>query len=132
MSKILSIIIPTRNRQIYCIKSILSIIVDIDHRCEIVVQDNSSDDSLRKLISDLNNNSVVYNYNSKPLSFVDNFEEALNLSSGEYFIVLGDDDSTTKDILPIVEWMKKENIESVSSSFVVDYIWPNDKIFSRR
>ena len=59
---------------------------------------------------------------------IDNFEEALNISTGDYFIILGDDDSTTKDILSIVEWMERENIESVSSSFVVDYIWPNDQI----
>ncbi len=102
--------------------------VDIDDRCEIVVQDNSSDDSLQKMILALEDERIVYNYNSKALSFIDNFEEALNLSIGEFFIVLGDDDSITKDILPIVEWMKKESIESVSSSFIVDYIWPNDKI----
>ncbi|MFW2136098.1 glycosyltransferase family 2 protein [Chryseobacterium sp. TY4] len=128
MSKLLSIIIPTRNRQIYCIESIQSILPDIDNRCEIVIQDNSSDNSLRTAIESLNNENIVYNYNSKPLSFIDNFEEAINLSTGKYFIVLGDDDSTTKDIVPIVEWMERENIESLSSSFVVDYIWPNDNI----
>lgn len=128
MNKLLSIIIPTRNRQVYCVESIKSIITDIDDRCEIVIQDNSSDSSLKDMISELNANNIVYNYNSDPLSFIDNFEEALNLSTGEYFIILGDDDSTTKDIVPIVEWMKKNGIESLSSSFVVDYIWKNDKI----
>lgn len=128
MSKLLSVIIPTKNRQVYCIESIKSILIDIDYRCEIVVQDNSTDDSLKQMIIGLNNINIIYNYNSKPLSFIDNFEEALNLSSGKYFIVLGDDDSTTKDILTIVEWMQREDIESLASSFVVDYIWPNDQI----
>ena len=128
MSKLLSIIIPTRNRQVYCVESIKSILMDIDHRCEIIVQDNSSDNRLHQMLDILNNELIVYNYNSAPLSFIDNFEEALNISTGDYFIILGDDDSTTKDILSIVEWMERENIESVSSSFVVDYIWPNDQI----
>lgn len=127
MSKLLSIIIPTKNRQIYCKESVLSILTDIDDRCEIVIKDNSDDDSLRNELLKMDAR-IVYNYNSKPLSFVDNFEEALMLSHGKYFIILGDDDSTTKDILPIVEWMERENIESVSSDDVVDYVWPNDNI----
>lgn len=128
MSKLLSIIIPTRNRQIYCIESIQSILPDIDDRCEIVIQDNSSNNYLEGLVEALNNSNIIYKYNSTPKSFIDNFEEAVSLSTGKYFIILGDDDSTTKDIIPIVEWMDKEGIESLSSSFVVDYIWPNDKI----
>lgn len=128
MNKLLSIIIPTRNRQVYCIESLKSILVDIDERCEIVIQDNSNNNSLETLIKELNSNHIVYNYNKAALSFIDNFEEALMLSKGKYFIILGDDDSTTKDILPIVEWMDRENIESISSSYVVDYIWPNDNI----
>ena len=125
---LLSIIIPTKNRQNYCFEAIKSILFDLDERCEIIVQDNSNDKTLEELLRNLNDNRIVYNYLSKPLSFVDNFEEALMQSSGKYFIVLGDDDSTTKDILKIVDWMEKNDIESVSSSIVVDYIWPNADI----
>ncbi|MGJ1535280.1 glycosyltransferase family 2 protein [Sphingobacterium multivorum] len=132
MNKLLSIIIPTKNRQVYCIESIKSILNDIDDRCEIVIQDNSDDQSLKKLIDTLKSPIVKYNYNAVPLSFVDNFEMALELSTGRFFIILGDDDSTTKDILPIVEWMEKEGVESVSSRNVVDYIWPNEHISKYR
>lgn len=45
MNKLLSIIIPTKNRQVYCIESIQSILEDIDEQCEIIIQDNSTDDS---------------------------------------------------------------------------------------
>lgn len=128
MSKLLSIIIPTKNRQVYCLESLKSILPDIDESCEIIIQDNSDNDTLKDLVKSLNRNNIIYNYNSIPLSFIDNFEGALNLSSGKYFIILGDDDSTTKDILPITRWMEKENIESVSSTLVVDYTWPNDEI----
>ena len=128
MNKLLSIIIPTKNRQIYCWESLKSILHDIDDSCEIVVQDNSDNDSLKELVKSLNSSIIVYNYNSKPQSFIDNFEAALSLSSGRYFIILGDDDSTTKDILPITQWMEKENIESITSTLVVDYTWPNSNI----
>lgn len=128
MSKLLSIIIPTRNRQVYCLDSVKSILNDIDEHCEIIIQDNSSDDSLQNMLSVLNCERIVYNYTELPLSFIDNFEKALLSSSGKFFIILGDDDSVTKDIIPIVQWMDREDIESLSSTFVVDYIWPNDKI----
>lgn len=128
MNKLLSVVIPTKNRQVYCLESAQSILEDLDSRCEIVIQDNSEDDSLKKDIERLNDSRIVYNYNSQPLSFIDNFEQALNLSNGEYFIILGDDDSTTKDIVKVVEWMQSNNIESVACSKVIDYIWPNEKI----
>ncbi len=128
MNKLLSIIVPTRNRQIYCIDAVKTILKDIDGTCELVIQDNSSDDRLRKDLEVLADDRIIYNYNPKPLSFIDNFEEALEISNGDFFIVLGDDDSTTKDIIKVVEWMKKNNVDSVVPTKVVDYIWPNSKI----
>lgn len=128
MNKLLSIIVPTRNRQIYCIDAVKTILKDIDGTCELVIQDNSSDDRLRKDLEVLADDRIIYNYNPKPLSFIDNFEEALEISNGDFFIVLGDDDSTTKDIIKVVEWMKKNNVDSVAPTKVVDYIWPNSKI----
>ena len=128
MNKLLSVIVPTKNRQIYCIDAVKTILQDLDERCELVIQDNSSDNCLKKQLEALADSRIVYNYNPQPLSFIDNFEEALDLSNGDFFIVLGDDDSTTKDIIEIVEWMQENNVDSVASTKVVDYIWPNSTI----
>lgn len=128
MNKLLSVIVPTRNRQIYCIEAVKTILQDLDERCELVIQDNSSDDRLKKQVENLADDRIVYNYNARPLSFIDNFEEALDLSKGDFFIVLGDDDSTTKDTIRVVEWMQENSIDSVASTKVVDYIWPNTTI----
>lgn len=128
MNKLLSIIIPTKNRQVYCIESIQSILEDIDEQCEIIIQDNSTDDSLSNMIKGLEVKNIIYNYIPEPLSFVENFEQALTLSSGKYFMILGDDDSTTKDTLYLVKWMDEKGIESIASSNVVEYVWPNEKI----
>ena len=89
MNKLLSIIIPTKNRQVYCIESIQSILEDIDEQCEIIIQDNSTDDSLSNMIKGLKVKNIIYNYIPEPLSFVENFEQALTLSSGKYFMILG-------------------------------------------
>ena len=46
MKYLLSVVIPTRNRQKYAIDSILQIQRVTDERVQIVVQDNSDDSSL--------------------------------------------------------------------------------------
>lgn len=128
MNKLLSVVVPTKNRQIYCIDAVKTILQDLDERCELIIQDNSSDNSLKDKLESLADDRIVYNYNARPLSFIDNFEEALNLSNGEFFLVLGDDDSTTKDTIRVVEWMQENNADSIASTKVVDYIWPNSSI----
>lgn len=128
MNKLLSIIIPTRNRQVYCLESVISILKELDGNCELVIQDNSSNNSLKQQIEDLEDLRIVYNHNPVQLSFIDNFEEALNFSTGNFFCILGDDDSVTKDIMRLVKWMDKNGIESLSSTRVIDYIWPNNTI----
>lgn len=125
---LLSIIIPTKNRQVYCLESIKNILKNIDYNCEIVIQDNSDNNSLKNMISQINDERLIYHYYSFPISFIDNFEKAISFSEGEYFIILGDDDTVTKDIIILVNWMKNNNIESVAGKSVVDYIWPNNYI----
>ena len=43
---LLSIIIPTKNRQVYCLKSIRQILGVVSKDVEIIVQYNSDDNSL--------------------------------------------------------------------------------------
>ena len=50
MKYLLSVVIPTRNRQKYAIDSILQIQRVTDERVQIVVQDNSDDCSLEDMI----------------------------------------------------------------------------------
>ena len=47
---ILSIAIPTRNRQLYAVESIRTILSIIDNDIEVVVQDNSDDSSLESML----------------------------------------------------------------------------------
>lgn len=125
---LLSIIIATRNRQQYCLESIESILIELTENCELVIQDNSSDNSLESSIQKINDSRIRYNYNPRVLSFIDNFEEALTISIGKYFCILGDDDSILGNIIDVVNWMENENIDTVSSKRVVDYFWPNNEI----
>ena len=100
---LLSIIIPTKNRQVYCLKSIRQILGVVSKDVEIIVQDNSDDNSLSEEFKSQEFEMVKYNYHSGVLSFVDNFSEAVSLCSGKYVCMIGDDDG----VLPIIEKVTK-------------------------
>ena len=124
--KKLSIIIPTRNRQIYankCVRTILSINSD---NFEVVVHDNSTDTSLRDMLQDvIDNPKLKYAYSSENLSFCSNFEKSVELSSGDYVIMIGDDDCVLPAIVDLANVMRDKGIESVLFPTENSYYWPN-------
>ena len=65
MDYLLSIIIPTRNRNYYCLEAVKEIIEVCNilktNQIEIVIQDNSDRDSLRESLTSLNANNIKYN-----------------------------------------------------------------------
>lgn len=125
-SEKLSIIIPTKNRQEYayqCVKTIL----DFDRSdVEIVIQDNSDDTSLKNRLQGLLNDSrLVYNHNSEVLSFCANFERAVEIASGDYIIMIGDDDCVVPQICELIHYLRKNNIDAATYSTDTTYKWPN-------
>lgn len=122
---LLSIIIPTRNRQKYCKAAVEQILQHCWDNVQICVQDNSEDDSLRGWIDSLQNNNVVYNYHPGTLSFVDNFSEAVSLAQGEYLCMIGDDDGILSTIFRLIEEMKLHNADAAIPSLSFIYFWPS-------
>lgn len=124
MSKLLSVIIPTRNRQFYAFEVIQQILeLDVEG-VEIVVQDNSDSNDLKCLIEGLSASNVKYNYTAHQLSFVDNFSKAIELASGDYLTIIGDDDFITPDIVTVAQWAKENGIEAVKPEYNAVYRWP--------
>lgn len=124
---LLSIIIPSRNRQKYaisCIKSILSI---NDYRFELVVHDNSDDNKLEALInSEVYDSRLRYIYDSSPMSTVHNFNKAMEYVNGEYLCFIGDDDGVNQEIIEISHWAKIKNLDAVIERTRIGYSWPTD------
>lgn len=126
MKYILSIIIPTKNRQKYCLAAIRQILSLNLSEIEICIQDNSDTDILRNEISSITSENIVYNYHEGVLSFVDNFSEAVSLSHGEYLCMIGDDDGILPSIMDMVRFMKGKGIDSLIPSLGAVYYWPSD------
>jgi glycosyltransferase involved in cell wall biosynthesis len=106
------------------VKSLLA----IDYDLQVVVSDNSDNETLRDLIvPSLFDERLVYRHTLGELSAVENFDLALSLVTGDYVSFIGDDDIIGPEFLEIVEFAKTENYDAVfyrSKSRVIHYFWP--------
>lgn len=125
---LLSIIIPTKNRQYYCLHSVKQILSCYGEKVEIVVQDNSDNNSLCNQINDLHCENVVYNYKPGVLSFVDNFDIAIGLATGKYLMLIGDDDGVTSLALQATAWADARDISSIRPCLNFVYFWPGSQV----
>ena len=129
-SPLLSIIIPTRNRQKYAISAITSILSISTPDLELVVQDNSDSRDLEEYIrNNINDTRLRYNYTSTPLSFIDNFDAAVSLASGKYLCLIGDDDGVNPEIIEATRWADMNDIDALlRRSGIATYIWPEPEV----
>lgn len=110
---LLSICIPTWNRAQFLKLSLDSIkeqLKDIDdNKLEILVSDNCSTDSTSELIKSYINDgmSIRYNCNKENIGYDGNFLKCIQLATGKYILLLGDDDilllGTIKYLISILE-----------------------------
>src|SRR5690349_17226070 len=105
MIPLLSIVIATKNRQKYAIHAVESILSLNDDRIEVVIQDNSDIADLSSRLSKFKSDSrLKYRYTPPPFSSIDNFNAAVELSSGEYVCLIGDDDGINPEIIESTLW----------------------------
>lgn len=122
-----SIVIPTRNRHEtlpYAIKTVLQ--QDFEDY-EIIVSDNSDPDNdlSQKAVADFASEKIRYFRTPKPLAMHDNWEYAMEQTTGEFIAYIGDDDglmpNCLKDVFSIVNESK---IDVVKSNWVA-FVWQN-------
>ncbi len=122
---LLSIIIPTRNRVPYAISAMRSILEISDPRLELAVQDNGESRELEQWIqANLKDARLRYAYCAKPLSFIDNFNAAVELTTGEYLCLIGDDDGVNPEIMEAAAWAKSGNLDALAVATKTNYFWP--------
>ena len=111
-SILLSIIVPTRNRDAYlrdCLDSLCNI---NSNSVEFVVHDNSTDKS--SLHFENIDSRIRYIHNSSKLSINENFELALDYAKGKYVAFIGDDDGVNINIMAFVEFAHKQGLKAVA------------------
>ena len=125
---LLSIVIPTRNRQKFaevCVDSLLSI---PDDDLEVVIQDNSDTEKLGEYFrSHVQDSRLRYHYSSGPLSIIHNFEAAARVATGHYLCFIGDDDSVNPEIMDAARWAMSNDIDTLKPASNAFYLWPGSK-----
>jgi len=126
---ILSIIIPTRNRNSYAIAAANQVLENTTSEVQVVLQDNSDQIGLINYFKDsIYIDRIKYNYSPQLLSFVDNFSKGVEIADGEYLCMIGDDDGINPEIEQVVKWAKKNSVEAISPIVSLNYIWPGTGI----
>jgi len=122
---LLSIVIPTRNRSLYAISAIQSVLEIPDPRLELVVQDNSDSRELESYVDEnIKDIRFRYRYTPPPLSYIDNFNAAVGLATGDYVCLIGDDDGVNPEIVEAASWAKSEGVDSLAVRTRLSYYWP--------
>ncbi len=130
MSYLLSVVIPTKDRYIY-LKECLKTLVDLkSEELEIVVQDNTLDNSeIVSYIQELNWSHIKYFHSTENLSQTGNSDYAIKNATGEYCCYIGDDDSLTVAALEYTRYLRQNNMKACVCN-VATYHWP-DVVFEK-
>jgi hypothetical protein len=128
---LLSIVIATRNRIPTAISAIESILSINDARLELVIQDNSDFQDLQSFVHEnIKDSRLRYRYDAKPMSMVGNFNASMELATGEYVCLIGDDDGVNPEILDATAWAKSEGLDSLGIRQTAHYLWPGTGLSS--
>lgn len=121
---LLSIVVPTRNRQDCALSLARSLHASTESSFELVLHDNSDDDSLGRAIADLGDARLRYIHSSEKLNMHENFSRAIANARGAYLCGLGDDDGIlVEPALRIVEQAQVEGVDAVLTA-IRSFLWP--------
>ena len=90
-----SFLIPSRNRLELLRHAVDSIQRQGIQNYEIVIADNASKQNYGAYVTSLADSRIVYSRAAEALPVTDNWSRALALASGDYVLMLGDDDALT-------------------------------------
>lgn len=101
MAKLVSIVIPNYNYGRYIRKSLESAVSQTYENIEIIVVDDASTDNSVEIIREYEKkyDNIKFYYNPKNLGVVGSHNRCVNLSSGEYLVVLSSDDYLHPDFI---------------------------------
>ena len=126
----LTIGIPTRNRQRYCIAAIEAIAASDQSDFEVIVADNSDDpEPLRRFFEDLQDPRFrLVAPEQRVLSMVDNWERLMGETSGRWISIIGDDDHIDPRVTGLIRRfeLRVPNLEAVGWGRM-NFHWPDNR-----
>ena len=122
---LLSIVVPTKDRYYY-LKKLIDLIIGFNSSdIELVIQDNTYDNTeILDYLSDKNSDKLRYFHRKEHIPISDNSTEAIINSKGEFVCFIGDDDGVLPSIVDAARYMKTNKIDALLSQPVI-YNWPD-------
>jgi hypothetical protein len=121
---LLSVVIPTRNRQKYLLVLLEKLIESGRTDFEIVLQDNSDSDQLREAVLRIADPRIHYDYCAERLTIDVNCDLAVSLAKGYFCCMLGDDDGILVDeSLSMLARARVDRVDAVLTATPY-YAWP--------
>ena len=101
MTSLVSIIIPTYNRQEFIKDAINCAINQYYHNIEIIIVDNCSTDNTMSVVEDFANKDkrIKYFKNNENIGPVNNWKKCIDIASGDFVKILWSDDLIEKDFI---------------------------------
>ena len=121
---LISLIIPTRERSQFLRESVKTALAVRDADVEIVVSDNASLDDTREVIAEFQDTRLKYVNTGNRVSMRQNFEFALENSSGDYVMYIGDDDAFLPRQIPWLQQILEQERPEVCTWPPLTYGWP--------
>lgn len=124
--RLLSIVIPTKNRYEYLKILIEALLANESKEFELIIQDNSDDNSkFGEYIQSIEDDRLKYNHTSGWLSVIDNCDLGVSGATGSFVCMLGDDDGILiNQSLELVRWLLSNNIHGATVN-KISYGWPD-------
>ena len=125
---LLSIVIPTKNRQFTCLYAIETALLINNDDFEVIVQDCSDTNILQQQIQDRfgMDQRIKYFYSDEKLTMTDNWNRAFANTTAEYIAVIGDDDAVLPAIYEIAKWARQSNINMIKHRSTYYCSWPGN------
>ena len=87
-----SVLLPTRNGGKF-LENCISTILDQSYRdLELIVSDNANTDNTKEVLASISDLRLKVIRTEEPVSVTENWNRALNASSGDYILMMGEDD----------------------------------------
>lgn len=94
-----TVAIPTFNRSRFIGKTIESVLEQTYQDFELLIINNASTDNTESVVRSFTDKRVHYVKNEKNIGIIGNWNKCIQLSSGKYLVILGDDDIFLKRFL---------------------------------
>jgi len=120
-----SVLLPTRNRLKYLKYAVDSVLAQDYENWEIIISDNDSQEDIHSYIQSLNDPRIKYFRTKTFVSVTENWNNSINHCTGDYVIMLGDDDILlNKYFSTMIQLLQQYNYPNLIYANAYIYTYP--------